>query len=72
MEQDCRSDIAFVAIPARISLDGLNLIVQSFRKCVCHTVDDGIEDSSKMPLQCFPRRRDVLKAFNVLSTSTIV
>ena len=61
MEQDCRSEIAFVAITARISLDGLNLVVQSFREGVCHAMDDGIEDSSEMSLQCFPRCCDVLK-----------
>jgi hypothetical protein len=50
MEQDCRSEIAFIAIPARISLDGFNLVVQSFRECVCHTMYDSIEDSCEMPL----------------------
>ena len=62
MEQDCRSEIAFIAIPARISLDGFNLVVQSFRECVCHTMYDGIEDSCEMPLQSFSCFRDVWKS----------
>ena len=59
MKEDCRSEVGFVPIAACVPLDGLYLVVQSLGQGVGHAVNDGVQDSAEVPLQCFPRSHNM-------------